>query len=838
MKGVDLGDYDIKNLNRISKNLSEILVQAFSLASKREGQEVMGKDIFISILQHKGNIAARLLERLGVDLEETAKTLLEEYNSQEPVKVNPVFGEEARKLLSKSFLVASELDHVYVGTEHMLLAILKSQKENFVEDLAKNGLNYEFIKQALLNFGIYQPGVFTKVGEKGEERQAVQGSANTEGEQNNLQFFARDMNVLAQQNKYLKVWGREDEVERMVHILSRRTKNNPILVGEAGVGKTAIVEGFVQRILKGKVPESFKNKKVIQLDLSAVIAGSKIRGDIEERLLAIVSEMAQNPDYILFIDEIHMIVGAGAAGSGSSMDVANILKPHLTSGDLKVIGATTFDEYQKYIEEDDALARRFQPIMVEEISEEDALEVMKMLRPSFEEFHDVEITDKALEEVVNLSSRYITNKYLPDKAIDVIDEASAAKKIKLEAKSDKSIKIQKELEKVVKLKNKALDKGEMDKAGKYRLQEKEFQQKIKEQKRSKRNKKSKQQLVVEEDIRDVISRWSKIPVSTMEKDELKVLKKLESNLSKRIIGQGDAIDRVSAALKRAKVGLSDEKRPMASFLFLGPTGVGKTETAKEIARTLFGGEDALIQVDMSEFMEQHSVSKLIGSPPGYVGYQEGGQLTEQVKRKPYSVILFDEIEKAHPDMINILLQVLEEGHLQDGKGRKVNFKNTIIIITSNIGANKIGKHNVLGFGVQDDRVSQKREAFDKMKDTLTDELKNAMPPEFINRIDDVVIFTGLDEKDAEIIAKLLVDELNARLRNKGIQVVPSKTAINYIADKGFDQEYGARNIRRKIQELIENPLADYIIENDISTESKDRPVLIKVQKTKQGLKLK
>ena len=823
---VDLTDTNIKGLNRISKNLSEVLVRSFEIAKMRGGISLNAKDVFLAILAHQNNIAARLLEKLGVDLKATYDSLIVGYKV-ENATVNPVFGENAKQLLTSSFLLASELNHVYVGTEHMLLSILKQDQEDFVKDLIKMGFNFEYVKQSILNFGIYQPGIFTKVSDQPEDDE----------QQSSLNFFARDMNKLAEEGRYLKVWGREDEIERLIHILSRRTKNNPILVGEAGVGKTAIVEGLVQRIVAGKVPKSFKNKRVVQLDLSAIIAGSKIRGDVEERLLGIVSEMAQNHDLVLFIDEIHMIVGAGAAGSGSSMDIANILKPYLTNGDLRVIGATTFDEYQKYFEEDEALARRFQSVMVDEITPDEAFHVLKMLREEFETFHKVRITDEALREAVSLSDRYITNKYLPDKAIDVIDEAASAKKIAFEKHKVNTVDYKKELEKISRMKNRALDDADLEKAALMRKEEKKLAGKVARLGKKGPISASKGNVVDLEDIRKVISSWSHIPVTTMTSTDVRSLQHLENNLSRRVIGQKDAIHRVSAALKRARVGISSENRPMASFLFLGPTGVGKTETAKEIARTLFGTEEALIQVDMSEYMEQHSVSKLIGSPPGYVGYQEGGQLTEKVRRKPYSVILFDEIEKAHPELLSILLQVLDEGQLQDGKGRSINFKNTIIIMTSNIGAAEVSKDSVLGFGVEDEGQPKEEldKAFTRMQEQLMEELKDTLAPEFLNRIDDVVIFRGLDESDSVKITKILIEEINQRLKDKGVQVVPSSSVVDFIAEKGFSKDYGARNIRRKLQELIENPLADFILDKHIKAERNKNLVLIKVSKGKSGL---
>ena len=829
MKNQETVNDNIKNLSRLTRNLTKVLLSSFELARRKGAKEISATEIFTSILTNTNCIASRLLVRLGMDIEATKESLEESYPSNEIINFAPELGENARHLLTRSFLIASELGHVYVGTEHMLLAILQEEELEFVKELSANGLTYEFVKGAMLNFGVYQPGVFADSDEKLED----------EEKQENIYFFARDMNKLAQEGRYLKVWGRDEEIERMIHILSRKTKNNPIIVGEAGVGKTAIVEGLVQRILEGKVPSSFRNKTIIQLDLSAILAGSKIRGDVEERLLSIIDDLAQHPDWIVFIDEIHMIVGAGAAGSGGSMDIANMLKPHLTSGDIRVIGATTYDEFQKHIEDDPALERRFQPVLVDELSAEDSKKVLKLLRPAFEKFHGVKITDEALEEAVELSSRYITNKYLPDKAIDVLDEATAGKRISAEKTGTNILDIKKELNSVKNLKDKALDKGDISSAVKQREDEVALEKKMNQVNKTSKSKVTNKLKIEVEDIRKVISKWSKIPVVTMKSDDYKKLVELEKNLEKRIVGQNEGINKISSVLKRARLGLSYEKRPMASFLFLGPTGVGKTETAKEIARTYFGDEKALIQVDMSEYMEQHSVSKLIGSPPGYVGFQEGGQLTEKIRRRPYSVVLFDEIEKAHPDLLNIMLQILDEGSLQDAKGRKVNFKNTIIIMTSNIGASEIGKDEVLGFGVDESEQSGEKvdKAFEQMRDVLMKELKDELPPEFLNRIDDIIIFRGLDLDDVRKITKILVDELNHRLKEKGIQVAVTQSAIKHIAEAGYDSEYGARNVRRKIQEMIENPLADYILNNSIKPDG-SRQIIVKLEKGKSGLVLK
>lgn len=802
MKNVLMED---SGLNKISENLAKVLVASFNFAALRKSSMLNAQDLFMAILATPNVLAAKLLERLGMDLSQTLARMqnriqvaLKDKQNQKETTVS--FGEEARQLLSLTFLIASDLGHVYVGTEHLLLAIMKQEQYDFVKDLAGTNLSYENIKQGLLSFGVYQPGVFAKANE---------GEVENDESQNMLGFFTKDMNKMAKEGKYLKVWGRDQEIERIIHILARRTKNNALLIGEAGVGKTAIVEGLTQRIAKGLVPHSFRNKKIVQLDISSIIAGSKIRGDVEERLLGIISEMADNPDIIIFIDEIHMIVGAGTAGSGSTMDVANIIKPYLTNGDLRVIGSTTFDEYQKYIEEDDALARRFQTVFVDEINKEDAKAVLTMLREQFESFHHVKITDEALVEAVELSDRYITSKYLPDKAIDVIDEAGAAKKIAGDTKPDDSYEVERQLELTVKNKDKAMLNDDIVKAGKLREKEKGLRAELKKLRLKKPS--SKKRIVDVEDIKKVVSKWSGVPIQSIKKDDLKRLVDLEKTIKKSIIGQDDVIKQVAAALKRARIGLGDANRPLASFLFLGPTGVGKTQTAKEIAKILFGSEDNLIQVDMSEYMESHSISKLIGSPPGYVGFQEGGQLTEKIRRKPYSVVLFDEIEKAHPDLINVLLQILDEGRLQDAKGRVVNFKNTVVVMTSNLGAWESSDVSNIGFALSESKGKVDEEGYDKMKENLLEVLKDNLPPEFINRIDEVLIYRKLNEEDAIKIVQLFTDEVVERLKARNIVLDIKPAVLKYIVKNGFDTAYGARNLKRKVQELLENDLADYLM---------------------------
>lgn len=795
---------DLMGVNRITEYLRKVIVDSFEQAKFRGSATIDLEDIFYSIIKEKKNIASRVLERMGVDLDNTVSAIRKKYTLLNKKTTNPIPSELMRQALSDAFLISSDLGHVYVGTEHVLLALLQFNDEDFVKDLAQAGIDINSVKAMLLSFGSYQPGLFSQMGDT-EQREPENKNA--------LGIYARDMNKLAEEGRYMKVWGREKELDRLIHILSRKTKNNPILVGESGVGKTAIVEALVQRILKKDVPHSFRNKTIIQLDLASIIAGSKIRGDVEERILAIVNEVSEDRNKVLFIDEIHMIVGAGTSGQGS-MDVANILKPYLTSGDLQLIGATTFDEYQKYFEDDEALSRRFQPITVNEISKEDALQVLKSLKKDFENFHDVMISEDALDEIIMLSDRYITNRYFPDKAIDILDEAAAAAKIKKERSVVSSKDIKDDINEIRKKKDKALDNADMDLAVKLLREERELSDKLNKNEKRSRSR-SKKFAVTQEDVRSVISKWSGIPVNTLSRQDVNSIRKIGDRLKKRIIGQDNALETVVGALKRSRIGISDKRRPMSTFLFLGPTGVGKTELAKTIAREVYGNEDALIQIDMSEFMEQHSVSKLIGSPPGYVGFQEGGQLTERVKRNPYSIVLFDEIEKAHPELLNILLQIMEEGSLQDSKGRKVNFRNTIIIMTSNIGAAEISKDTVLGFNLEIEKKNELEDAYETMKSKLTEELKDNLPPEFINRIDAVVIFKTLNEEDIKKIVKINIDDLNKRLSEKKIHVDVNAAVVDYLTKEGYSEEYGARNIRRLIQNEIENPLAELILDEGL-----------------------
>jgi ATP-dependent Clp protease ATP-binding subunit ClpC len=820
---------DSKEFERFTQYLKKAIIMAFEQALAEGSLKVLPIHLFLGIITNKKSIGSKLLVRFGVDVDRTIESFvkggkLNGLSRKSNFKLE--LDDKLKKVLINSVVLASEMGHVYVGTEHVLLNLLKLEDENFVEDLKVAGINYDNVLNTLGNFATYHHGVFASTDDSDTEPISKQSAIGT---------FAQNMNAMATQGKYLPIYGREKEIERLVHILSRKTKSNPILVGEAGVGKTAVVEGFVQRIVTEKVPSSFLSKVVVNLDLAGVLAGSKIRGDVEERIIAIIKEAQNNPNIILFIDEIHMIVGAGSAGQGT-MDIANILKPYLTNGNISVIGATTLSEYQKYFEDDSALTRRFQSIIIDEVGEDEAVKVLGNIRPKLEEFHNVKIADEALAESVRLSSRYIADRFLPDKAIDILDEACAKVKIvNLDFKKASS-KLENDLQKVLNLKSELLQKDNMTKAAALRKKEVKLKEAIAKLDK-KTNKNSKRALLVDSKIiKDVVASYTKIPINEMDMNSLKSIADLESQLSKTVVGQDNAVGRVAFAIKRSKIGIQDSSKPLGSFLFLGPTGVGKTQLAKSLARILFGDEDKLIQVDMSEYMEQHSVSKLIGSPPGYVGFQEGGQLTEKIRHNPYSVILFDELEKAHADLLNILLQVLDEGRLSDGKGREVNFKNTVIIMTSNIGIDMISDDRVLGFHLDENNNPEEVSTrdFEEMTKKLLGQVKEEFSPELLNRIDDIVVFKGLNAEELKEITKLEIEKLNMRIREKSICLAVSQGVIDHIAFEGSSSEYGARNIKRKIQELIENPLADFVISRNLLNQKV--MTVINLKKSKSGIK--
>jgi ATP-dependent Clp protease ATP-binding subunit ClpC len=821
---------DLQGLDRLTEKAKKTIIKAFEIAKLYGSSEAKPIHLFLALIQDENGLPAGLLSKLGLDVASTTQIIQATLGmpAGEELALSPEFSEEVKALINQSFVIAQRLSHVYVGTEHLLYAVLQLEYLDFVIELNKSGITPEKLEQILASPNHYPSNMFRDIPQQGKQENR-EGSA--------LEYFASNMNELAKNNKYLPIMGREKEIKRLIHILARKTKNNPILVADAGVGKTAIVEGFVQKVVSQDVPASFINKQILNLDIAGIIAGSRVRGDVEERILAIVNDALDAGDKILFIDEVHMIVGAGGAGSGGSIDVANILKPYLTNSDLRVIGATTYDEYRKYFETDPALTRRFQPIFVDEIDVQSAIAVMQHLKPTFEKYHKVKITDDAITEAVKLSKRYIADRYLPDKAIDLIDEAAAQVKIGQEIEIEPELsKLGNKLLEVQRKKDEAIQENDIPMAAKYKEREETITSEIVAVVEGEvgRNPKKK---VTTDLVRAIVSTWTKIPLSQEAINDGINLTKLKQELQDEVMGQDHAIDLVVSAVKRSHLGISDERKPLASFMFLGPTGVGKSQLAKSLAKVLFGSEEMIVQIDMSEYMESHSVSKMIGSPPGYIGFQEGGQLTERIRMHPYSVVLFDEIEKAHPDVLNILLQILNDGHLQDSKGRSVSFKNTIIILTSNIGAEEVSQDSRLGFDVELDEVKSTEvdEAFDAMNDKIMSDLKDYLRPELLNRIDDVVVFRGLNIKDCLGITRNFVERLKLRLIETGIILKVDPAIIKYINEEGYSKEYGGRNLQRKVQQVLENSLADYMLENKLNQRKRKNLLEIeaKLDKKKQ-----
>ena len=745
--------------------------------------------------------------------------LTEEYVEQEILKIDGVmdtkadevdFTPRAKRIIENSRRESKRMGQNYVGTEHILLSLMREIDSVAVRILIDANIDPQRIFADLLKL-LSEDSPVSPFRENDEMNEKNSDTPT-------LNQYGKYLTTLAKEGKLDPVIGRDSEITRIIEILSRRTKNNPVLIGEPGVGKTAVVEGLAQMIVDSKVPEVLKNKKVVSLDMSAMIAGAKYRGDFEERLKKSLNEIQQNGNIILFIDELHTIIGAGSAEG--AMDAANILKPLLSRGEVQIIGATTLSEYRKYIEKDSALERRFQSVIVDEPSTEDTINILKGLKDKYEAHHKVKISEDAIEAAVNLSKRYINDRFLPDKAIDLIDEACSKIKLKSVTMPEKVTKLEKEIKKVNKDKEEAIIAQSFEDAAKFRDKEKELKKKLEEEKNKwKKSEQKNEALVTSEDICDVISSWTKIPVSKLTKKESEKLKELDTKLKERVIGQDEAVEALARAIKRARVGLKDEKRPIGSFIFLGPTGVGKTELTKALAENLFGDENSMIRFDMSEFMEPHSVSKLIGSPPGYVGYDEGGQLTEQVRRKPYSIILFDEIEKAHPDVFNILLQILEDGRLTDSNGRTVSFKNTVIIMTSNIGARSITENKTIGFMSKTDATKD----YEKTKNEVMDELKRAFRPEFLNRLDDIIVFKKLSEESVEKITRLMLKDFEKLVENKNIKISIDESLVKFIAKTGFDTVYGARPLRRAIQSNVEDKFAEKMLDGEIN--SKDNVIV-------------
>ena len=737
------------------------------------------------------------------------------------------YSPRAERVIQEALDLAEEMQEGPAGTEHLLLALLRETDCVATRLLYTLGINIQKLYSAVLTAMGYEGDLQNDNLGSGKAGSIGNGSATPV-----LDKYSRDLTELAAAGRLDPVIGRDKEIGRLIQILSRRTKNNPCLVGEPGVGKTAIAEGLAQRIVLGMVPDTVKDKRVVVLDLSGMVAGSKYRGEFEERIRGVVDEVREHQGILLFIDELHIIIGAG--GAEGALDASNILKPSLSRGEIQIIGATTLEEYRKYIEKDAALERRFQPVTVEEPTEEETFEILKGLRPYYERHHKVKIQDDALKAAVEMSIRYISDRFLPDKAIDVIDEAASKVQLQGFQTAPELEEMQRQIQELIQEKEDAVKAGDLGKAGEIQKQQKELEASFEKRKeKAQKAARRKQLLVDEKTVADIVSQWTKIPVQKLTEGESKRLARLEKELHKRVIGQEEAVAAVSQAVKRGRVGLKDPNRPIGSFLFLGPTGVGKTELSKALAEAVFGSEQAMIRVDMSEYMEKHSVSKLIGSPPGYVGYEEGGQLSEKVRRNPYSVLLFDEIEKAHPDVFNILLQVLDDGHITDAHGRRVDFKQTIIIMTSNAGAQAIVEPKRLGFISDEDG----KKDYERMKAGVMEEVRKIFKPEFLNRIDEIMVFHTLKKEDIQKIVSILLKKLEKRCQEQmNITIRVAASVKDYLAESGFDSKYGARPLRRAIQTKIEDPLANEVLEGRIhqgdliSVQMKNKQVHFTVKK--------
>ncbi len=791
-----------------TEKANKALNLAIESAEEMRHNYVGTEHILYGLVKEGSGVAATALNECGVT-EDALREKLESINgTMSLVELTPDdFTPRTKRVLRAAVIISSKTGYTYVGTEHLLLAILSESDSYAVAFLEELGVSVERLAQAVSK-GM-QGGADDGFG--GFENESAPNGSQKGGSA--LDKFGRDLTQAAKNGEIDPVIGREKEIQRVIQILSRRTKNNPVLIGEPGVGKTAVAEGLALEIAKGNVPEILKDKRVVSLDLTGMVAGAKYRGDFEERIKAAVDEVKKSKNTILFIDELHTIVGAGAAEG--SADAANILKPSLARGDFQVIGATTLNEYRKYIEKDAALERRFQPVKVGEPTPEQAVQILKGLRDSYEAHHKVKITDEAINAAVTLSSRYIADRYLPDKAIDLIDEGASKVRLASLTSPDNVKELEDEIADYEKEKASAINEQDFERAARLRDEQKELQTKLDDAKKKwQEQQKGNSGEVTAEDIAKIVSEWTGIPVVQLTKEESERLLNMENVLHERVIGQSEAVTAIAKAIRRGRVGLKDPKRPVGSFIFLGPTGVGKTELCKALAEAMFGDENAMLRLDMSEYMEKHTVSKLIGSPPGYVGFEEGGQLTEKVRRKPYSVVLFDEIEKAHPDVFNMLLQILEDGRLTDSQGRTVDFKNTIIIMTSNVGARLITeKQSSLGFNSENENAEESEKK--DIKELVTGELRKVFRPEFLNRVDDIIVFNKLNKDEIKQIAVKMLKTLENRLDKMNIKISFTDNAISEIADKGFDENYGARPLRRAIQNEIEDPLSEQMLEGKV-----------------------
>ncbi|HEC69434.1 MAG TPA: ATP-dependent Clp protease ATP-binding subunit [Candidatus Omnitrophica bacterium] len=785
--------------NRFTERARKVLLSAKEHARRFNHDYIGTEHILLGLVSEQEGVASVVLQNLGADLERV-KEEVEKFlhpGGQTQVLGELPFTPRAKKVLELAAEEARSMGHNYIGTEHLLLGLLREQEGIASQVLVSLGLDINKVRRVILDL---LGGEYSSSGSFPYSQ-----SSSSPKKTPALDSFGRDLTALAKEGKLDPVIGRKVEIERVIQVLSRRTKNNPVLLGEAGVGKTAIVEGLAQAIVSGNVPEVLRNKRIVVLDLALMIAGTKYRGQFEERIKAVMEEIKRSKDVIMFIDELHTLVGAGAAEG--AIDASNILKPALSRGEIQCIGATTLDEYRKHIEKDAALERRFQPIIVEPPTVEETIEILKGLRDRYEAHHRVKFTDEALEAAAKLSDRYISGRFLPDKAVDLIDEAGSRARLQVLTTPPQIKEIERKLQDITKEKEAFIRQQDFEKAAKLRDQERELRLKLEAVRKDWIKSRDKVlPKVTAEDIAKLVSQWTGIPIFKLEEKESEKLLKAEEELSKRVVGQEEAIKSITRALRRSRAGIKDPKRPIGSFIFMGPTGVGKTLLARVLAEFMFGDEEALIQLDMSEYMEKFNVSRLIGAPPGYVGYEEGGQLTERVRRRPYSVVLLDEIEKAHPDVFNLLLQILEDGRLTDSFGRKVDFRNTILIMTSNVGVDILKKKGSLGFTIAKEEIS-----YEEMKSKLLEEVKRTFKPEFLNRLDEIIVFRPLLKEHLEKIVDIEIGYVNKRLGEQGIEIELTPQAKEFFIEKGFDPIFGARPLKRVIQRFLEDPLAEEII---------------------------
>ena len=790
---------------KFTNKAQEVLKRAQEAALKLGNKYVGTEHILLGLTLVSDSVAAKALESQGITYHQVMDKIQSMTGGTSAYYIPADFTPRAKRVVESSVQEAFRMGTGYVGTEHILIALIRENDNIAVRIMVSLDLNLQRLYDDIMNM----------LGE-GEDQNGNARGMNSQGEKQEksatetLDKFSRDMTALAKKNKFDPIVGRDKEIERIVQILSRRTKNNPCLVGDPGVGKTAIVEGLAQKIAEGNVPDTLKNKRIVGLDLSAMVAGSKYRGEFEERMKKAMDEVKAGGNIILFVDEIHTIIGAGAAEG--AIDASNILKPALSRGEIQLIGATTLEEYRKHIEKDAAFERRFQPVKVEEPDEQAAVAMLKALRDKYEMHHKVTISDDAIEAAVKLSSRYVSDRFLPDKAIDLIDEAASRLRLKTFSAPDNVAEMEEKLAEMEKEKEAAIKTEEFEKAAEIKRAQDALRAQWKEAKKEwENNHENQAQVVTREEVAEVVSVWTGVPLQSLQEEESQRLLHLEDTLHQRVIGQQEAVKALAKAIRRGRVGLKDPNRPIGSFLFLGPTGVGKTELSKALAEALFGDEDAMIRIDMSEYMEKHSVSRMVGSPPGYVGYEEGGQLSEKVRRNPYSVVLFDEIEKASPDVFNVLLQVLDDGHITDGQGRKVDFKNTVIIMTSNAGARSIVERKRVGFT----SMETEEQSYQNMKKNVMEEVRHIFKPEFLNRIDDMIVFHSLTQEDILEIVKLMTRTVSKRIKeNMDITVTFTDKALEKIAEEGYDKAFGARPLRRAIQSRIEDAFAEeYLMGN-------------------------